>query len=202
MSDPTLVTDHVGEALAKLLIQFRGQPHLQQILSSYVVQIQELEAVFISLIDERYVLTAVGAQLDGVGRLVGETRQGRDDDDYRIAIIGKIELNRSNGLVEDIIALFLLLLPSHTVTFSRGVKASFILAINEALPPSDPSPAALDAQLQRFKGGGIRAHLLHSGFDDSLGFTFATGSTPEVDALKGFSDVAGSTGGHFASVVS
>lgn len=203
MSDPVLTTDHVADGLRKLLIQFRGQPHLQQILSSYLEQIQELEVVFIALIDERYVLTAVGAQLDGVGQIVGELRAGRDDVDYRVAILGRISRNKANGTIEDIIALFGLLLPSHTIVLSEGPGAATLaVEVQEAIVPPDPSAAVLNDELQKSKGGGIRAYLLFSGFPVAERFTFAPGSVPVVDALRGFSDDAMTTGGHFTGLLS
>ena len=72
--------------------------------------------------------------------------------------------------------------------------------INEALTGSDPSPTVLNAQLQVAKGAGIRANLLTGGFPAANRFTFASGSTPVVDADRGFSDVAMTTGGHFIGI--
>ncbi len=201
MADPTLFTTHVSQGLKRLLVQFQGQPNFAGQLRSFLLQVQELEQVFFDLRVQRYVDNAVGAQLDGIGRVVGETRKGKNDTDYRTAIKGRILSNRANSRVEEIHALFGRLLPGFTFTWASGTVASFIYGIDQALTGSDPSPEVLNQQLQTAKGGGIHASLLHSGFDDSLGFTFATGDVPEADALRGFSNDAGSSGGHFADVV-
>lgn len=78
--------------------------NLQKWIVTYTNQIQDLEQAFFQLINERTVDAAVGAQLDGVGSIVGEQRFGRNDPDYRVAIKGRIRLNKSNGTIEDIIA--------------------------------------------------------------------------------------------------
>ena len=70
MADPVLFTKHVAQGLGRLLRQFQGQPNIEGQLQSFLVQVQELESMFIALVFERYVDSAVGAQLDGIGRVV------------------------------------------------------------------------------------------------------------------------------------
>lgn len=102
-------TTHEAEALDNLIEQFKSghgnQSNLEKLIVTYITQIQELENAWFELIDERTLDTSVGAQLDGIGRIVGEDRLGRNDDDYRQAIRGRIRLNLSRGTAEDIYAI-------------------------------------------------------------------------------------------------
>ena len=60
--------------------------------------------------------------------------------------------------------------------------------------------ATVSAELQEAKGGGIRTYLIYSGFPSSQSFTFAPALVPVADAVRGFSDVAKTTGGYFVGV--
>ncbi len=200
MADPTLFTAHVSQGLGRLLTQFQGQPNFEGQLRSFLNQVQEIENMLYSLIVERYLTTAVGAQLDGIGRVVNQLRLGLDDADYLVALQGRIVANRANSRVEDIYFMFSVLLPGFTFELVEGIEASFTFIINEALTGSDPSLSVLSDQLQLAKGAGIRANLMAGGFPASNRFTFASGSTPVVDADRGFSDVAMTTGGHFIGI--
>ena len=160
--------------------------------------------MFYSLIVERYVDTAIGAQLDGIGRVVGEVRAGKDDTDYRIAIKGRITRNRSNSRTEDLYALFLLLLPGFSFKLQDGPgPAAFQFQIVTALPvaPGVPSPDVLNAQLQDAKGGGIGASMLFSQFDEANTFTTADGAVLQPDVNRGTGDGPPSTiGGRVSGV--
>ena len=201
MADPTLFTTHVSQGLKRLLSQFQGQPNFEGQLRSFLLQVQEIEVMFFSLIVERYLDNAVGAQLDGIGRVVGEPRNGKNDTDYRTALRGRIIRNRANSRIEDIHTLFGLLLPGFTFTLTEGTLASFIYQIDGALTPSDPSPEVLDAQLQVAKGAGIRATLIHGNVPADERFTYASGDVLEVDADQGYSNDAGTSGGAYSAVV-
>jgi hypothetical protein len=54
------------------------------------------------MLDERSVFTAVGKQLDAIGRIVGESRSARDDADYRAAILIRIIINSNNATLPSI----------------------------------------------------------------------------------------------------
>ena len=63
---------------------------------------QSLEGMLQQLLTERSIDTAVGAQLDVIGRIVGQRRNGLDDDTYRRHCRAKISVNRATGTFEDI----------------------------------------------------------------------------------------------------
>ncbi len=202
MADPVLNTEVVTTTLKRLLWQFRGQPNIEAVLTSYLEQAQEIEQMFIDLLILRRLENAEGAQLDGMGSIVGELRLGKDDTDYRAAIFGRIKLNLGNSKVEEILFLFVLLLGAgFPLEMIEGQTASFTLYINAALGGVGvPSPALLAAQLKKAKGGGIRGDLVYALVDKDLSFTYASGDVPEADALRGHADDGQTTGGYYVDV--
>lgn len=79
-------------------------PKLNAFLSALLSQVQKAEDAIYGVMFSRLIGFAVGVQLDAIGRLVGEARLGRlDDDVYRKAIRLRIYVNGSRGRPEDLI---------------------------------------------------------------------------------------------------
>ena len=95
--------DYAAIAVPRLTGQFEGSPKLRAIVAAIVSQLTTLESVADSLMSDRWIDTAIGKQLDGCGHIVGELRQGRDDDAYRAAIKFRVFVNISKGTPTDLI---------------------------------------------------------------------------------------------------
>jgi len=89
--------DLVEEGIDRLLHQWEDKPVVVGLVASYLKSVQEVEDALFQILDERGLYTAVGSQLDLIGAIVGEDRLGRNDNDYRIGILGKIVANNSDG---------------------------------------------------------------------------------------------------------
>lgn len=72
------ITTHDAEAQAYFIEQFKNSQNLRDLISIYMVFVQELEDVFQDIITQRMIDGAEGAQLDGIGEIVGQSR----DADY------------------------------------------------------------------------------------------------------------------------
>ncbi len=119
-------TNHTEEALANLVEQFKGRAILTEFLTVFVDQIQELEDVYFQIFENRTIDTAVGEQLDGLGEIIGEDREGRDDDEYRLALRVRILLNKCSGSPEQIIEIMSLATGGrtvHLVEWPHGAEA-------------------------------------------------------------------------------
>lgn len=116
------VTNHVERAVARLPQQFRGKVNVEAFVAAVCQPGQDLEDALWDLYSERDVNTAVGDQLDDVGGIVGEERQGRDDDTYRRFVRAKISVNKSKGTALDVLTVASLVLD---FTFT---EADFLLA--------------------------------------------------------------------------
>lgn len=118
-------TTHVAEALGLLGEAFKQQPNVVALLTTFTSSVQDLETVIWTVIDGYLLTNAVGSQLDTLGGLVNELRQGRDDSDYRLAIQIQIRVLRTSGRDEDIIEVAKLMLSDFTYT--EAYSASWIL---------------------------------------------------------------------------
>jgi len=174
----TLKENHVEEAQADLIRQFSRKEKIRAWLASYVKQIQELEVTFddirgISLVDH-----ASDAQLDTIGALVGQARQGRDDTSYRTAILATIRLNLSEGTAEQVRALVRAVAGDVQVRFFESFPAGFVCQI---LDPIDP--LLVDAERVAFLVDSARAAGVDSQTSVSLEPSFAF---DKIDGTNGF----------------
>jgi hypothetical protein len=97
------MTDLIATALSRLTNQFSESQKLRGMVEAMVRPLQDALATIEQLRTERWPATAIGAQLDGVGNIVGEARNGRDDAEYRAAIAFRIFVNTSNATPGDLI---------------------------------------------------------------------------------------------------
>jgi hypothetical protein len=100
---PVEPIDHVVAALSRLKQQFKDRPKIEAMLTALVAEVQPLESALQQLYHERAIDTAIGAQLDVLGAIVGQPRGGLSDELYRRYIRTKISVNQSDSLVENVI---------------------------------------------------------------------------------------------------
>lgn len=93
-----------------LLPQFRDSTNIIATLRGLVSPLEEMRDVTYDIGGAYDVNTAVGVQLDKVGKLLNVSRLERSDDDYRAAIKGRILVNNSKGTSRDFIRLLKLAL--------------------------------------------------------------------------------------------
>lgn len=77
--------------------------NIEKLVATLATPFQSLENALQQLLTERSVDTAVGAQLDVIGKLVGQPRNGLVDADYRRYVRARVATNRSTGVVDDLI---------------------------------------------------------------------------------------------------
>lgn len=112
------IVDHSDRAVANLISKFDKATKLQDLVRVLVGEVQELDDLIFALISERYLSSAVGAQLDQYGEVLGFKRQGFSDDEYRNLLEARIIANLSEGQI-GIIQLVL----------QKITRASFVLYI-------------------------------------------------------------------------
>lgn len=95
--------DRVKEGLGYLITQWKDKPNVVGLLTSFLENIQLIEDSYEQLNKERSLDTAVGYQLDVLGLLIGQERDGRTDADYRTALRLRIAINKSNGTEPSIV---------------------------------------------------------------------------------------------------
>jgi hypothetical protein len=129
-------------------------------------QVQEIEDANWAHHNAFDVDTAVGEQLDFLGKQVGERRDDRTDDAYRAAVRVRILVNLSNGRLEELIAIAL------------GISPTAVLVVRELYPatvsiePDTLGSATLQQAyrlLKKAKPAGVRLLLSGAGDVASLG---------------------------------
>jgi hypothetical protein len=90
------ILTHVADAQARLLQQFRSKPLIAGLAGAIVTPIQTIEDAMFSVDSGRQLGTAVGAQLDGIGALLGTPRSGLGDDQYRALLYGTLAEDNSD----------------------------------------------------------------------------------------------------------
>ncbi len=153
------ITDHATAAVARLLQQFRGLSRIEKLVRALASRTQGIEDMLWSLATERGIDNAIGAQLDVIGRRVGQSREGMDDEVYRVWLRARMLLNRCSGTAPEIVAIFKLLLP---VIGGSGLEielqppAALVLRILGKLTGDADQLARI---LRKAKVAGVRALL-------------------------------------------
>lgn len=187
----TFITDHIAQAKARLIEQYKGKQRIEGMVSASVEEIQNLEDVFKALNMERGVETAEGTQLDKIGEIVGIERVlGQSDAEYRLEIKAKIVQNLNQGTPEEIIA---------AAKFFIGATFAWYLEVYPAAvdifttTPLDPALAAnIRLKLESFLPAGVKL--------DSLGY-YDPDAAFRFDMAPGFGDTDDSSvGGLLAEV--
>lgn len=132
------ITDHVERAKARMLEQYRDKVNFEAWVSIYAARIQQLEDVLFQLLEERSLSTAVGVQLDVLGRILNLNRGGYGDEDYRTHLRARALLLRSSGTINQVLGVLAMVLPSASLELREAYPASFAVrvgdvVVNEAL---------------------------------------------------------------------
>lgn len=148
--------EHYEQAINELIELFKHGPRNQAITLTVMEQVQELEDAMWAMYEGFLLDNAVDDQLDILGAIVGERRQGRTNDDYRAAVRVRILVNRSDGHLEQLLAICRGLVPSATIytqeQFPAGIRIKFSTMGTTTLR------TALQ-MLRQAKAGGVRLFL-------------------------------------------
>lgn len=129
MSYPVEKTTQINEMKELLLYQFSNSPNILKWVEIWGEQVQELEAEWFDLIESLGIDTAYGFGLDLIGKEVQELRQGKNDTDYRNAILTKIFINNSSGTPEEVISATKQITGASNVYYSEQYPAGVVLEI-------------------------------------------------------------------------
>lgn len=99
------ITDHLDKGLSALIEQYKESTNLKALLSSFVSRAQGLEDVSYDVLVKRSIDNAEGVQLDDIGAVVNQPREGEDDNVYRVRLRARIKVNISEGTVENLIVI-------------------------------------------------------------------------------------------------
>lgn len=191
-----MITLHTPLALTRLIERWKGKPNLAALLASFTDQLQLAENAIHDVNTQRLPDNAGTAQLDVIGKLVGEPRAGLSNAQYRARIKVRIRINQSFGTPEDVIQVLQLLDPA-LFDLTEG-SASFTVTY---LTPPDPSAAnAIGPSIRQTRAAGVGATVTIP-TDLTRGARYGTIHSTPTNRAIGFSSVYDATvGGLFAHI--
>jgi len=191
----TPISNHVQQAVDRLIQQYKEKPDLESLLSAFVIPVQDVEDVFQDLMFDRALDNAVGDLLDRLGVIIGIAREpGQSDADYRISLQTKIVENISQGEPERLITVYRVLVGATLVHLSENYPGGVGLMSEIDLTDQD-FINLLFRRIDNIAAAGVRIEYLGS-FDDAEPFAMAG-----LLAGKGFgSDSDPLAGGKFATI--
>lgn len=127
------ITTHEVDALSRIITQYKGDRGIERMIKSGAVQIQELENAAFPLFSRLSIDSMIGTQLDLIGDIVGQNRQGQDDITYRVFLKAKIGINTSSGTIEDVLSVWKILLPDATLELTELFPAEISLVTDAIL---------------------------------------------------------------------
>lgn len=127
----TKITNHIEQAKARLIQQFKEKTNIESIIEVFGQQAQAIEDTLIDLLNNRSIDTATQTNLDRIGATLNEQRFGLSDANYRIVLYAKIARNFSEGTPEDLIRIYKLLVQADKVLYAEGGYADvYLTALN------------------------------------------------------------------------
>lgn len=198
----TEITDFAARARAKMLAQYRDKLKLAAFVGELAERAQDLEAAFFDVLEQTSVGTAIGVWLDRLGAVVGEERGGEGDTLFRRYVLARVKANRSDGTLEDVIAVITAWYGSAfpSLILTEPGRANLLVELS--------SPAVTSTQVARLvrllkdtRSAAVGLQLLWQPQADADTFTFSSSASLESDSARGFGDSSNpATGGAFRSV--
>ncbi len=154
------ITDHSDAAVDRWPQQHKTKTTFDAFTRAFTDQIQELEDAYHDLAVLRWISVAADDQLDIIGAIVGQPRDGLSDDDYRRYCYARVKANKSSGLVEEILSIITLILDDDTATVEwfSGFPATY-RAVVETITVSDTIASIIAAFLYDATKAGVRSMI-------------------------------------------
>jgi hypothetical protein len=151
---------HATEAVSRLCEFLKDKPKAIAYLTALCGPAQAIEDVLIQLLTERTVDTAIGAQLDTLGRIVGQDREGLGDDDFRRYIRARIATNRSSGLTNELLLISRLIVNDSdaAIRLTPSYPATVVIRVS-SIEVTEDVASALVKFLRLAASGGVRVIL-------------------------------------------
>jgi hypothetical protein len=204
----TQITDHAARARALVLEQYKTMTtKFLPLVDAVVGSVQDAEDALWGYVAMMLLGSSTGVWLGQLGRIVGEERETADDDDYREFIAARVLANKSQGSIEDIIAVVrkVITVPGSAAGATLTVQQFFPAALQATIGSFDFSDVALLDRLRRMllrtRAAGVGQNVVYQFQDDDAEmFTFEwDAGSPSVTGLGFDDEAAPGDGGHLAS---
>lgn len=191
MSSPV---DHVAAAIALLPSQYRDLPGIRSWVTAIANRLNEVDAALEQINTMTRLSVAMGAQLDGWGRILSTPRQGLNDTDYRFLLYARVAGFNSLGTIPEMEQLYANMMGVLAVVAYEPYVAEFWMEVTLPVPIGD---LTLIAQaIKASKPAAVKLFLMEVTALPYFGFDEDT--SPDA---AGFTDSGGIVGGTFADTL-
>lgn len=175
MAAPLLI-DYVADwrkrLRGRLYTQFRNKVTWEAWVQLIGRQAQDTEDAVQSLLTLWDITNSFGANLDRIGRAIGQKRLGVDDITYRLYLFTRVLANKSTGTPEEIFSVMRALFGSSAAPrYTLGLVKAFSIRLGFVLTRTQAIIAA--SFLHDSKESGARANFEWQEFSDDQMFEFA-----------------------------
>lgn len=185
--------DHCEDAKAHTIQDYKGLPRFEALLCILGDQATQLESAFQSLLQLRGLDTANDVQLDQLGRIVGEPRKDRTDDEYRVFIRVRILVNLSNGRPEDLYQILRVAFPGvRLVLTEHPPMAIQVVVYSDVFATVGPFDFVLYLRAAKDAGVSLAFGWLTEAEGDS--FIWNDESNPSADLNEAWGDEVDGSG--------
>ena len=169
------ITTHIEDAKARLLFQYKGKTNIEALLDSLGgQQIQDLENILFDIGTRLNIDNSIGVQLNNIGIIVGQPRNGQDDATYRLFLKAKSGRNVSEGDIERVLSIWKIITGGTVVQVIENFPAEIELFSDIPVPDALASDA-FDL-MQDVVGAGVRVISSVIGSDTPFGFEGRVGA--------------------------
>jgi hypothetical protein len=168
----------------------------QQLVIALVKPFQELQGVYDQMQLLLNIYNATGWVQDLIGKIVGQPRNGLDDDTYRVYQLARVATNRSQGKREQLIRICRLVLNNSAakVRVLNEGTAGLTIWVDNFIPSTDTADALIQF-LRVAVGGGIKIVLETMTASDDLSFTFGLSTFATSGITAGDTTISADTSG-------
>lgn len=165
---------HTTRGLSRLIEQFKGKVNIEKLLKIVLSELDEIETALQEVLVYREIDQAYGSQLDLIGDLIGRSRDGYSDADYRARLKLQIGINTSESEADRILTVWKALTGSPSVSLTENFPAALTLtAQTSAVDPN------VIQEIERISAAGVKLNYtiisgVPFGFFDSDGLGFGT----------------------------
>ena len=161
----------IPEAIARFLTQFKNSTQLKSLGGAYMGPMQGLEDNIQSLYEDRWIISAFGETLNKLGEMVGVPRNGRTDEEYRLAILSEITLQYSSGSIDDIIATAKTITGAGKIRYFENPPAGFMLNIVDITNGDTQNWDVVRSSIDGVRPAGVEFWIVVT-YDDEESFSF------------------------------
>lgn len=172
------ITTHAADARQQLLQQLRGKPLAEKLATVLGARAQTVEDALEPFGSKFELETSAQAQLDMLGRIVGQRRNGMVDLLLRAWTKARIRINKASGTPEDLLDVLGIALPVFGTgaverTLTEWFPAAQLIRLAQTITMSQTNARLLAEMVRTTRAGGVGTFLQWSPVPDTLTFCCA-----------------------------